>query len=389
MRFFLLTYAYEEGIRVDTGGFRKVWELARHLNNFGHESWVFIPEKERPQIDLPAPCVSYPVIELKILRPLSAYIMLFLKPLFHAFRHKPDFIYFRTAPTVLPMLLSRLTGAQLILEINGDALTERRGRIAHFWRDYIHYFRVKLICLAEKINARAAKIIITLTEGLKEIVRERYLIPGEKIAVIQSGTNTEHCRPMDKTECRKLLGLDELNRYVGFVGVLYAHQGLDTLIEATPELLRTCPDVVFLIGGGGPMAKVWQDRVRQMNIDKAFRFLGVIPYEELPIFLNAADICVAPFKEDRGETSPLKLFDYMACGKPVVCSDIPSLKSLIEATDGIWAVRPDDSRALASALIALLNDDTKREHMGSEGRKYAVNSHSWDVITHRIIEAIT
>jgi glycosyltransferase involved in cell wall biosynthesis len=389
MRFFFLTYAYEEGIRVDTGGFRKIWELARHLNNIGHESWVFIPEIEKPQRDLPAPYVSYPLIEIGILRPLSAYLMLFLKPLFHAFRHKPDFIYLRTAPTILPILLSRLTGAQLILEINGDAFTERRGRSANFWQDRIHYFRVKLICLAEKLNSRAAKVVVTLTDGLQDVIRERYLIPGEKIAVIQSGTNIQHCRPLDKTECRKLLGLEEQNRYVGFVGVLYAHQGLDTLIEATPEVLQACPDVVFLIGGGGPMAEAWQNKVREMNIDGAFRFVGVVPYEELPIFLNAADICIAPFKQDRGETSPLKLFDYMACGKPVVCSDIPSLKSILEATDGILAVRPDDSHALASALITLLNNDTMRAHMGSEGRKYAVNLHSWDVIAHRIIKAIT
>ena len=388
MRFFLLTYAYEEGIRVDTGGFRKVWELARHLNKIGHESWVFISEKERPQTDVPSPCISYPVIEMKILRPLSAYLMLFLKPLFYAFRHKPDFIYFRTAPTILPILLSRLTGAQLILEINGDALTERRGRSASFRQDRIHYLRVKLTCLAEKLNARAAKVVITLTDGLKDIVHERYLIPGEKVAVIQSGTNTDHCRPMDKAECRKLLGLDEQNRYVGFVGVLYAHQGLDTLIEATPEVLRTCPDVVFLIGGGGPMAEVWQNKVREMNIDTAFRFVGVVPYKQLPIFLNAADICVAPFVMDRGETSPLKLFDYLACGNPVICSDISSLRTLTEATEAILPVPPDDTRALASALISLLNDEPKRVSMGKAGRKYVEVHHSWETIARTIARTV-
>ena len=126
-----------------------------------------------------------------------------------------------------------------------------------------------------------------------------------------------------------------------------------------------------------------------MNIDKAFRFLGVVPYEELPIFLNAADICVAPFKRDRGETSPLKLFDYMACGRPVVCSDISSLKSIFQATNSILTVRPDDSHALASALIALLKDEAKRVDMGIEGRKYVVHHHSWHVIAYRIIEAIS
>ena len=389
MRIFLLNYAYEEGIRVDTGGFRKVWELARHLRKIGHEPWVFIPEKEKPQRDLPAPCVSYPVIEIRILRPLSAYLMLFLKPLFHAFRHRPDFIYFRTAPTILPILLARLTGARLIFEINGDALTERRGRSASLRQDPIHYFRVKLICFAESLNARASEVVIALTQGLKQIIVERYSIPNEKIAVIESGTNIDHCRPLDKIESRRELKLNEPNRYVAFVGVLYAHQGLDTLIEAAPKVLRNCPDVLFLIGGGGPMAKVWQNKVRLMNIEKAFRFLGVVRYEQLPVFLNSADICVAPFKEDRGETSPLKLFDYMACGKPVICSDILSLKSLIAEAEGILTVPPEDSSALATALITLLNDEAKMVTMGNKGRKYVENNNSWEIIAHKIIDSIS
>jgi len=388
MRFFLLTYAHEEGIRVNTGGLRKVWELARYLGKAGHDAWVFIPKAEKPKIDIPAPCVSYPVIETKILRPLSAYLMLFLKPLFHAFCHKPDYIYFRTCPTVLPIFLAWLTGARLILEINGDALTERRGQVATFWKDRIHYFRVKLICIAEKMNARAAEVVITLTKGLKDIIVKRYSIPSEKVVVIESGTNTEHCRPMDSRECRRVLRLDEQKHYVVFIGVLYSHQGIDTLIDAAPEVLRVCPDVVFLVGGGGPMAEQWQNKIREKNLSAAFRFFGVVPYEQLPVFLNSADICVAPFTKNRGETSPLKLFDYMACGKPVVCSDIPSIRTLAKESRCILTVPSDDGHALALALIRLLDDDPEKARLGNAGRKYVEEHHSWEVIARKTIDSI-
>lgn len=388
MRFFFLNYAYEEGIRVDTGGFRKVWELARHLSRAGHDSWVFIPEIEKPKTDIPAACVSFPIIEMRVLRPLSGYLMLFLMPLFHAFRHRPDFIYFRTAPTILPILLARLTGARLILEINGDAVTEKRGRSATLWRDGIHYLRVKLICMAERMNAWAAEVVITLTDGLKDIIAKRYGVPREKIIVIGSGTNTKHCRPMNKGECRRLLGLDEQRRYVAFIGVLYTHQGIETLISATPEVLRACPDAVFLIGGGGPMAEQWQDMIRKRNLSTVFRFSGVVPYEQVPVFLNSADICVAPFTKDRGETSPLKLFDYMACGKPVVCSDIPSIRTLAKESRGILTVPPDDGHALALALIRLLDDDPEKARLGNAGRKYVEEHHSWEVIARKMIDGI-
>lgn len=388
MRYFLLNYAYEEGIRVDTGGYRKVWELSRHLCNAGHDAWVFIPEKERPEAEAPAPFVSYPVIEARILRPISAYFMLFWKPLLHARRHRPDYIYLRTAPTILPILLARLTGARLILEINGDSALEQRGLMAGIRRDTIHFLRVKLICMAEKMNARAAKVVIVLTEGLRKMVIGRYSVPEGKVVVVPSGTNTEHCRPMDRRECRALLQLDNDRMYVSFIGVLYAHQGIDCLIEAAPDVLKTHPDTVFMIGGGGPMKEVWQNTVRERDLQTAFRFPGVVPYKQLPIFLGAADICVAPFAGNRGEISPLKLFDYMACGRPVVSSDLPSIRTLIEESGAILAVPPDNSRALATAIVDLLSDAGKREKFGQAGRVYVESRHSWAAIARRTVDVI-
>jgi len=388
MRFYLLNYAYEEGIRADAGGFRKVWELARQLKKTGHEPWVFIPEVEKPETGMSVPCVTYPVVEKIVLRPLSAYFMMFFKPWLHSFRYKPDIIYFRTAPTILPIFLAWLTGANFIMEINGDALTEERGKSANIFNDRIHFLRVRFICIAEMLNARASKMIVTLTDGLKKIVADRYRISDRKVFVLESGTNADHCRPMDSRKCRKLLQLDERKRYIVFIGVFYKHQGIDTLIEAAPEILKVNPDTVFLVGGGGPMAGIWREKVRNKGIESAFQFVGVVSYEQLPIFLNSADICVAPFAGNRGETSPLKLFDYMACGKPVVCSDIPSIRSLSRKCGGIVSVPPDDSRALASELLDLLENDLKRHQMGEAGRKYVEKHNSWQVIVRNLVDAI-
>jgi len=242
--------------------------------------------------------------------------------------------------------------------------------------------------MAEKLNAKASKIIITLTDGLKKMVTDRYGVPGSKIYVFESGSNTDHCQPMDSNQCRRTLGLHERKHYIAFVGVLYAHQGIDTLIDATPEILSENPETVFLIGGGGPMAEVWQEKVREKGNDSAFQFVGVVSYEQLPVFINTADICVAPFSGNRGEASPLKLFDYMACGKPVVCSDIPSIRRLSRACGGIVSVPPDDSKALASTIISLLRNDTRRQKLGEAGRKYVEEHNSWRIIVRKLLDVI-
>ncbi len=392
MNIFLLTYAHEQGIHKDTGGIRKIQELARAFTRTGHKAVVFLPEDEL-EVEKRGRVLyePYRVINFPGLRPVFAYLAQFIKPIWLYLRTKdmkPDVIYFRTAPSILPAFLSWLIHAKYVIEINGDVLGEERGKAASIRQDTSHYLRTKLIIAAERMNCNAADAVIALTEGIKEVIVNRCRISPEKIFVINSGTNIDHCKPLNTERCRKAFRLNENRRYINFIGVLYKHQGIDTLINAAPSVLEQYPDVIFQIGGGGPMFKLWFQKAKEMGLGNAFHFLGVIPFKKLPLFLNTADICVAPFTGNRGEASPLKLFDYMACGKPVVCSGIPSLRFLVKECKGIMSVPPDNSQALASALISLLNDDSKRVSMGNEGRKYVEEYHSWDVIARKTIDAI-
>ena len=391
MNIFFLTYAHEEGIRSQTGGIRKVRELGNAMAKLGHLAVVFLPKNEYMAENDQARHEPYAVINIPILRPLSAYLAQLFKPLWFSVRSggvRPDVVYFRTAPTILPLVLSRLTRAKFVIEINGDILGEERGRKATFFRDTIHYLRGRLTLLAERINCRYSDVVVTLTEGLKETVVGRYGIQKGKVFVVASGTNTDHCRPLDMNQSRESLSLEPDKVYINFIGVLYRHQGIDTLIEAAPLVIRRYPDVVFLIGGGGPMLESWHEKVKSIGIQHAFRFLGVVPFERLPFFLNAATLCVAPFRGDRGETSPLKIMDYLACAKPVVCSDIASLRPLVKESAGILPVKPDDPEALAEGIGKLLEDDARRVHMGQNGRRYIEQHHRWEIIAQRTIDAI-
>jgi glycosyltransferase involved in cell wall biosynthesis len=391
MNIFFLTYAHERGIRMQTGGIRKVRELGNALAKMGHRPAIFLPGDEYIPENDPARHEPYPVIRLPVLRPLSAYLAQFVMPLWFSRRSggfRPDVVYFRTAPTVLPLLLSRLMKARFVIEINGDILGEERGKRARLWRDTLHYFRMRLTLTSERINCRGANAVVTLTEGLKRTVTGRYGIPGEKVFVIESGTNADHCRPLDPGECRRKFGMDPDQPCVTFIGVLYKHQGIDSLIDAAPLILEKYPETLFLIGGDGPTKNAWIEKAEAAGLSGAFRFMGVIPYERLPEFINTATVCAAPFSGNRGEASPLKVFDYMACGKPVVASDIPSLRPLIGKSGGILPVKPDDPRELASALIGLLGNEGERSRMGRNGRKYIEAHHRWDIIAGETVRAL-
>jgi glycosyltransferase involved in cell wall biosynthesis len=136
------------------------------------------------------------------------------------------------------------------------------------------------------------------------------------------------------------------------------------------------------------MRRPWEALAHRLGIADAARFPGQVPYAEVPTYLNAMDVVVAPFAADRGETSPFKILDAMACGRPVVASALPSVKPLADASGAVALVRPDDPDDLAAALASLLADPTRRQAMGDRGRAFVLAHHAWDRIAERLLAAL-
>ena len=100
------------------------------------------------------------------------------------------------------------------------------------------------------------------------------------------------------------------------------------------------------------------------------------------------DVVAAPFTADRGETSPFKVLDAMACARPVVASDLDSLRWLGKQADALTLVPPDDPAALAEALSALAADPARRADLGARGRQYVCAHHSWDRLAAALAPAL-
>jgi glycosyltransferase involved in cell wall biosynthesis len=172
--------------------------------------------------------------------------------------------------------------------------------------------------------------------------------------------------------------------YVGFIGTFYAYQGVDVLIKAAPQILARRPETRFLVVGDGVMRREWEAQAAARGVGAAFIFPGRVPYESVAKYFNAADICVAPFKANRGETSPLKLFDAFACGKPVVASAIPAVKPMLERSGGAVLVPPEAPEALAEALLALIEDEPARRRLGDSGRAFVVGRCTWREVARQV-----
>lgn len=368
MRYLLLSYAYEPQLTADAGGFRKLWELGAALARRGDDVEILYPRlpRHRPLRDVRAR--AYTVIDRRLARPLTAYVSMLLAAL--ATRPRPDVVYFRAGLNVLPVLLRRALGSRVVLEVNADPLefmaVEGAGAPAR-----------RLVRWALAHSARASDLCVAVTPGLSRRLIEDVGVPRDRVVVIPSATDAAHFTPLDAATARRQVGLEPDRPVVGFVGLFYRHQGVPTLLHALTKLRPGMPRLVALIVGDGVMRAEWEALARALHLTETVRFTGQVPYAKVPAYFNAMDVVVAPFTAHRGETSPFKVLDALACARPVVASDLPSVRPLLDS-GALQLVPPDDPGALAGAIAGLLADPVHRVAIGWRGRGYVEQHASWD-----------
>ncbi|HWR25279.1 MAG TPA: glycosyltransferase family 4 protein [Methanosarcina sp.] len=238
--------------------------------------------------------------------------------------------------------------------------------------------RLKLFVLKKALGF--SDKIIAITPGIRASLEKNYNIPGEKIVVISNGANTSLFKPLSQETCRKELGLDLKVPFICFVGNLAPWQGVEYLVKAAPLILSQSPECRFLIVGDGVMKDELIKLSRELGVENRFIFTGVIAYHRVPLYINASDVCAAPFIFARNAKiglSPLKLYEYMACGKPVVASNISGVADALEASEGGISIPPEDPIALAEAILELLKNPDLKTKLGSKGLSYVTENYSW------------
>jgi len=301
---------------------------------------------------------------------------------YYCAKSKPDIIYTRySAYALSSLIVSKFFRVPYVVEINGLIIDEMK------MNNKLKVY-TKIVKLSEKLTYKHVEKIVAVTQGIKEGIKEAYNIPDEKIVVIENGANTDLFEPEYQKEAKNKLKLDSKKNYVCFVGNLAPWQGVEYLIQSAPLVLKEMPNTKFLIIGDGKIKKELIKLAAKTNISNNFIFIGVVSYEEVPKYINASDVCVAPFIKERNMKiglSPLKIYEYGACGKTVVSSRIPNLEFLEENNAGILT-EPEKPEEMAKAIIKLLKNKKLREKMGRNNREYVVKNHSWGGVAKRVTE---
>ena len=311
-------------------------------------------------------------------------------------RRRPDAVYtryFRSAS--LPILTARAARIPAVVEVNSDTANERRanrrGRL------------VSAVEVAEeRIIYEAAGAIVCVTEAIADRVASVAPSASGKTSVIWNGVDTELYRPLERTACAEKHGLDPQRKRVVFTGALQLWQGVPDLLTATARIARQRSDTDLLLVGDGPLRAEIEDGARSVGIEDRVRVTGFVSEETAAELIGASDVCAAPYNTDAiGEAvldkarrgalmrgSPLKIYAYMACGRPVVASHFLEAGEHLEAVGAGVAVPPESPESLAGAILGLLADPTAAQALGERGREVAVARHSWSGVVDRYLRCV-
>lgn len=226
--------------------------------------------------------------------------------------------------------------------------------------------------------SRAARVF-SVSESLRQLLISHGASP-QQIEVVGNGVDTSRFTPQDREACRKTLGISNQAPVLISVGGLVPRKGFHRVIEVLPQIRKHHPDLRFLIVGGasaeGNNRTELEHQVKTLGLEECVSFLGPKRPEELSSILSAADVFVLATSNEGWANVFL---EAMACGLPVVTTDVGGNKEVV-SDDSLGIVVPfGDSEALHQAITSSLQRDWDRQQI----RRYA-EQNAWDERVERL-----
>jgi glycosyltransferase involved in cell wall biosynthesis len=235
--------------------------------------------------------------------------------------------------------------------------------------------------IAGLYNATALKLLLRAADRII-ITRAEFLSPHlvahkDRLSVIPPGIDPVKFHPEECEQIADIFFLSVLDEY-------HEYKGLRTLLAAVRLLKKDRPGILLIVGGNGPMKEYYQRMAKDLQIGENVIFSGYIPEEDLPDFYQQCRTFVLPSTDPVREGFGIVLLEAMACGRPVVTTEIAGVAKDIVAADAGIVVDRNSPEELAAALNTLLSSDERREQLAGNARRLVLEKYTWKRIAREI-----
>jgi len=280
-----------------------------------------------------------------------------------------DLVYERHSLfTHAPMSVALQEGIPSVLEVNSPLLEEQA-----------RHRQLPLAMEARSIanrSMRSAQLVTTVSTAVSNYARSLGA-DSERVHVMENGVNPSRFPLTHRADGPFT---------VGFLGTLKPWHDVATLVEAFALLRQDGLDTRLLIVGDGPERASLEGLVGRLQIADSVEFTGKQTPAEVPQQLARMHVAVAPYRDDQPfYFSPLKIYEYMAAGLPVIASRVGHLESVVRDGRNGMLCPPSDPSALALKLKSLANDSSLAQHLGITAREHVIANHDWNQVASRVL----
>ncbi len=343
-----------------TGSTVHKYQLIKHLSELNQT--IFVPIKYSGNTQMKG------IMFFKTKGGIARQALLFARMIK---KYKIEIIYTRNHYAgILGIWLKHIFGIKLVYEVNG--LVGEEQKMLHGNQ------KIRIANKKEKRDLKVANnadAIIAVSSQIADYYYKKG-ISKDKVYTIENGVDTTIFKPIDnaKKTIREKHNIPENTHVVLFIGLFFNWQGVDLLIKSFKEVYEKNNNVKLLLVGDGIEKDKLISLSNELGLTNQIIFTGRVDYYQIPLYISASDVCVSLLNPSK--FGAMKMWEYLACGKPVVATRMPAYLFIEKEKCGIL-VEHGNIGEVAKAIIHIIDNPDEAFSLGQKGREYVAETHTW------------